>query len=156
MMKLKDAVRPLAIALTAAVLVVLGVATVAPAVFAQEKTPETILPGHWQYSYKIGGILPVGKEMKCLTAKDVAQFSDGICTRRFKCVYERKVVGDGNIDLKGVWYDKKNRPAPVKGKGTYTPESFKIDVNVTTIHGLPLAGVMEAKRVAAACPAATE
>ena len=155
-MKPKDAIRPVAIAITAAILAVLGVATVAPSVFAQEKAPATILPGHWQYSYKIGGVLPVGKELKCLTAKDVAQFSEGICTRKFKCVYERKVVGDGAIDLKGVWIDKKNREAPVKGKGTYTPEAFKLDVNVTTIHGLPLSGVMEAKRLSATCPATAE
>lgn len=101
-----------------------------------------ILPGHWEYSYKIGGFLPVGSEEKCLTEKDVAQFAAGICTRRYKCAYDRKIVQDGKIDLKGVWTDKKNRKAPVTATGVYGPESFQLDVKLKTVNGLPLAGVM--------------
>lgn len=118
------------------------------------REPATILPGQWEYTLKVGGIIPAGTESRCLTPKDVETFSNSVCTRRFRCVYDRNIVGGGKIDLQGVWYDKKNRPAPVKAKGEYAPEKFTLNINVKTIHGLPLAGVMKAERVAAQCPSA--
>jgi len=127
-----------------------GFAATAPASAAAPKT--TILPGHWEYSYRIG-IIPVGSEDKCIKPADAAQFSKGICTRRYKCDYTTNQVDDGRIQLKGTWTDKKGRAAPVNAKGTYTPESFKLDIKLKTVDGLPLAGVMNAKRLSATCPA---
>lgn len=125
-------------------------AVTAPAGAAAPKT--TILPGHWEYSYRIG-IIPVGSEDKCIKPADAAQFSKGICTRRYKCEYTTNVVEDGKIQLKGAWTDKKGRAAPVTAKGAYTPESFKLDIKLKTVDGMPLAGVMNAKRLSATCPA---
>ncbi len=112
----------------------------------------TILPGQWEYSYRIGPI-PAGSEDHCLKQADVEQFNKGICTRKYTCDYETRVVQDGKVALKGTWTDKKGRVAPVTADGTYTPESFRLNVHMKTINGLPLAGVMDARRVSAACKA---
>ena len=110
----------------------------------------TILPGQWEYSYRIGPI-PAGKDDRCLKQADVEQFAKGICTKRYTCDYQTRVVQDGKVALKGAWTDKKGRVAPVTANGTYTPESFRLNVHMKTINGLPLAGVMDAKRVSATC-----
>jgi hypothetical protein len=39
------------------------------------------------------------------------------------------------------------------GRGAYTPESFKMNIHLKTISGMNLAGVDDAKRIAAECPA---
>jgi hypothetical protein len=121
---------------------------------AQGMTPAaktTILPGHWEYDYKIGPI-PAGSETRCLKPADVEQFSRGICTRKYRCDYTTNVVQNGKIRLKGAWTDKKDRVAPVTAEGSYTPERFKLNINIKTINGLPLAGTMTAKRLSADCP----
>jgi hypothetical protein len=112
----------------------------------------TILPGHWEYGYTLVGI-PVSSESKCLTPAEAEQFSRGICTKRYRCEYTTNVVKDGKIQLKGTWTDKKDRVSPVTAEGTYTPESFKMNIHLKTVSGMNLAGVMTAKRVAAECPA---
>ncbi|ALL15170.1 DUF3617 domain-containing protein [Caulobacter henricii] len=139
--------RLIALALTTA-----GLALAAGTSHATQPAPATILPGHWEYSYKIGPI-PAGDESRCLKQADVEQFAKGICTRKYTCDYTTRVVKDGKIQLKGAWTDKKGRVAPVTAKGGYTAESFKLDVKMKTINGIPLAGVMDARRVAATCPA---
>lgn len=121
---------------------------------AQGTTPAaktTILPGHWEYDYKIGPI-PAGSETRCLKPADVEQFSRGICTRKYRCDYTTNVVQNGKIRLKGAWTDKKDRVAPVTAEGSYTPESFKLNIHLKTINGLPLAGTMTAKRLSPECP----
>ena len=140
--------RLLAPALIAGTLI-LGAATAVTASQAATKA-ETILPGQWEYSYRIGPI-PAGKEDRCLKQADVEQFAKGICTRRYTCDYQTRVVQDGKVSLKGTWTDKKGRVAPVTAGGTYTPESFRLNVHMKTINGLPLAGVMDAKRISATC-----
>lgn len=118
---------------------------------ARAPARSTILPGQWEYDYKVG-IIPVSTETKCLKPADAEQFSRGICTKRYRCEYTTNVVRDGKIQLKGTWTDKKDRVSPVTAEGTYTPESFKMDIHIKTISGMPLAGSMTAKRVAAECP----
>ncbi|CAN5530223.1 hypothetical protein BH10PSE3_BH10PSE3_41650 [soil metagenome] len=140
--------RLLAPALIAGTLI-LGAVTAVTASQAAGKT-ETILPGQWEYSYRIGPI-PAGKEDRCLKQADVEQFAKGICTRRYTCDYETRVVRDGKVALKGTWTDKKGRVAPVTANGTYTTEAFRLNVHMKTINGLPLAGVMDAKRISATC-----
>lgn len=138
--------------LIALALTVAGLATTAGMSLAAQPTPSTILPGHWEYSYKVGPI-PAGDETRCLKQADVEQFAKGICTRRYTCDYTTRVVKDGKIALKGTWTDKKGRVAPVTAKGDYTAESFQLDVKMKTINGIPLAAVMDARRVGATCPA---
>lgn len=111
----------------------------------------TILPGQWEYDYKIG-LIPVSSETKCLKPADAEQFSRGICTKRYRCEYTTNVVRDGKIQLKGTWTDKKDRVSPVTAEGAYTPESFKMDIHIKTISGMPLAGSLNARRLSAECP----
>jgi hypothetical protein len=132
-----------------------GVALAQPAVHAaaaktSASSKATILPGQWEYDYKVG-VIPVSSERKCLKPADAEQFSRGICTRRYRCDYTTNVVKDGKIQLKGTWTDKKDRVSPVTAEGSYTPESFKMDIHIKTISGMNLAGSMNAKRVAAEC-----
>ena len=131
-----------------------GFSLAQPVVHATAKTAAktTILPGHWEYDYKIG-VIPVSSETKCLKPADAEQFSRGICTRRYRCDYTTNVVKDGKIQLKGTWTDKKDRVSPVSAEGVYAPESFKMDIHIKTISGMNLAGSMNAKRISAECPA---
>ena len=141
---------PALIAGTLAVGVVAAFA--APRIADAAAARTTILPGQWEYSYRVGPI-PAGSEDRCLKQADVEQFAKGICTRKYTCDYETRVVQDGKVALKGTWTDKKGRVAPVNAKGSYTPESFTIAVNGKTVNGLPMAATLNAKRVAATCPA---
>ncbi len=136
-----------ALALCAGVAIA-GFSLAQPAARAPAKA--TILPGQWEYDYKIG-MIPVSNETKCLKPADAEQFSRGICTKRYRCDYTTNVVKDGKIQLKGTWTDKKERVSPVSADGTYTPEGFKMDIHLKTISGMNLAGAMNAKRVAAEC-----
>jgi hypothetical protein len=116
------------------------------------KAATTILTGQWEYSTRIGPI-PIDSDVRCLTQEDVDNFNRGICLKRYTCDYETSVVRDGQVALKGTWTDKKGRVAPVNAKGSYTTDSFTIAVNGTTVNGLPMAATLDAKRVAATCPA---
>jgi len=139
--------RLIALALTAA-----GLALVGSVGLASTPTPTTILPGQWEYSYRIGPI-PAGSESRCLKQADVEQFAKGICTRRYTCDYQTRQVAGGKIALKGSWTDKKGRVAPVTANGGYTPESFRLNIKLKTVNGVPLAGVMDARRTSATCAA---
>ena len=132
-----------------------GLALAQPMVRAAAASKATILPGYWEYDYKIG-VIPVSNETKCLKPADAEQFSRGICTKRYRCDYTTNVVRDGKIALKGTWTDKKDRVSPVTANGTYAPEAFKMDIHIKTINGMPLAGSLTAKRLAAECPAPEE
>lgn len=130
-----------------------GIALAQPVVkaaAAKASANSTILPGQWEYDYKVG-VIPVSSESKCLKPADAEQFSRGICTKRYRCDYTTNVVKDGKIALKGTWTDKKDRVSPVTANGTYTPESFQMDIRLKTISGMNLAGSMNAKRVSADC-----
>lgn len=153
-MKETRRMRSTALAASVLALVVGGVAIAQPVVRAAANVParSTILPGHWEYGYRVAGIL-VSSESKCLKPADAEQFSKGICTRKYRCDYTTNVVRDGKIQLKGTWTDKKDRVSPVSANGTYTPESFKMDIQLKTISGMNLAGSMNAKRLSADCPA---
>jgi len=119
---------------------------------AKAAASKTILPGHWEYGYRLAGI-PVSSETKCIKPADAEQFSRGVCTRKYRCDYTTNVVQNGKIQLKGTWTDKKDRVSPVSAEGVYTPESFKMDIHLKTISGMSLAGTMTAKRLSADCPA---
>ena len=119
---------------------------------ADAKAVTTILTGQWEYSTRVGPI-PIDSDLHCLTQKDVENFNRGLCLKRYTCDYDTSVVQGGKIALKGTWTDKKGRVAPVNAKGSYTPESFTIAVNGKTVNGLPMAATLNAKRVAATCPA---
>lgn len=152
-MKETRRMRSTALAASVLVLAIGGVALAQPVVRAAttSKAATTILPGQWEYDYKVG-VIPVSSERKCLKPADAEQFSRGICTKRYRCDYTTNVVKDGKIQLKGTWTDKKDRVSPVSANGTYAPESFQMDIHLKTISGMNLAGSMNAKRISAECP----
>ncbi|USQ96618.1 DUF3617 domain-containing protein [Caulobacter sp. RL271] len=148
--------RSTALAASVLALAIGGVALAQPLVRAaatQATAKSTILPGQWEYDYKIG-VIPVSNETKCLKPADAEQFSRGICTKRYRCDYTTNVVRDGKIQLKGTWTDKKDRVSPVTADGVYSPEAFKMNIHIKTINGMPLAGSLTAKRLSAECPPA--
>lgn len=143
-----------ALAASVLALAIGGVALAQPVVraaAAHAASKSTILPGQWEYDYKIG-VIPVSNETKCLKPADAEQFSRGICTKRYRCDYTTNVVRDGKIQLKGTWTDKKDRVSPVTADGVYSPEAFKMNIHIKTINGMPLAGSLNAKRLSAECP----
>jgi hypothetical protein len=146
-------VRVLAIAAIAGGLLAASsaVALVAPQ-NADAKASTTILTGQWEYDTRLG-IIPIDSDHHCLTQKDVENFNRGICLKRYTCDYKTRVVQDGKIALKGTWTDKKGRVAPVTAKGSYTPESFHIDVSGKTVTGFPMAASLRAKRISPVCEA---
>jgi opacity protein-like surface antigen len=134
--------------LAAAALAVLANTAVASAA----ETP--ILPGLWKYSARVlFGIAEVEGGRRCLKASEVERFMAFPGNKHYKCDYNRKTVANGRVDMQGACVDKKGRRAPIRARGTYTPESFRLNINLTTTNGIPLAGVMSAQRVSANCPA---
>lgn len=124
----------------------------ASAPLAAQDADSPVAPGYWEYKVSVLGI-PASTERRCVKPEEMDRFFPAICTRHFTCNYPVKQVGGGEVVLKGVWIDKKKREAPVQASGTYARERFDLDVNMKTIHGLPLAGKLAAKRLGE-CPAA--
>ncbi len=113
-----------------------------------------ILPGLWKYSAKVlFGIAEVEGGRRCLKAEEVERFMAFPGNRHYKCDYPVKQIGGGQVAMEGACVDKKGRRAPIRARGTYTPENFRLNINLTTTNGIPLSGVMTAQRVSATCPA---
>ena len=113
-----------------------------------------ILPGLWKYSAKVlFGLAEVEGGRRCLKAEEVERFMAFPGNKHYKCEYSTKTVADGRVAMQGVCVDKKGRRAPIRARGTYTPENFRLNINLTTTNGIPLSGVMSAQRVSASCPA---
>jgi len=124
------------------------------AVASQAATPTPILPGYWKYSAKtMLGLINVKSERRCIKAEEVERFIAFPGNKHYKCEYETKSVGDGQVNMAGACVDKKGRRAPIRARGTYTPESFRLNVNLTTTNGIPLSGTMTAQRISPDCPA---
>lgn len=138
--------RPLAIAAAAGALIAI------PALAANTPPDPKVLPGYWEYSYRLAGI-PVSKEHKCLKPDEISRFFDGPQNRHYKCTYPTKVVGDGKAQFIGTCVDKRGRTAPMNAQGTYTPTNFNLKLRVRTINGIPMSGSMNAKWLGASCPA---
>ena len=122
---------------------------------SQAAAPETpILPGYWKYSAKtLLGLINVKSERRCIKADEIDRFIAFPGNRHYKCSYPVKTVGDGKVAMQGVCVDKRGREAPIRATGTYTPESFRLNVQLTTTNGIPVSGTMTAQRLSADCPA---
>ena len=113
-----------------------------------------ILPGLWKYSAKVlFGLAEVEGGRRCIKAEEVERFIAFPGNRHYKCDYTTKSIANGQVTMQGACVDKKGRRAPIRARGTYTPESFRLNINLTTTNGIPLSGVMSAQRVSATCPA---
>ncbi len=137
--------------LAAAGLAALLVNIVAASEAATPSTP--IQPGLWKYSVRLGGLVPVDDGRECIREDQIERFIAFPGNKHYKCSYPTKTVANGKIAMVGQCTDKRGRTAPIRARGVYSPESFRLNINLTTINGIPLAGVMSAQRVSASCPA---
>lgn len=122
----------------------------APAPAAGADPTEVVLPGRWEYKYRILGI-PAATEHWCLKPQEIQRAFDGPCNRHHTCTYPVKEVADGKLKLQGRWVDKRGRAAPVSGSGDYGPNTINLNFRGRTIHGLPFAGSMRARRISNTC-----
>jgi hypothetical protein len=111
-----------------------------------------ILPGFWKYSVKAAGVIPLDEGRRCLKADEISEFLAFPGNKHYKCSYPTKTIGRGRTEMVGVCTDKKGRRAPIRVVGTYNPESFRLNIALTTTNGIPLRGAMTAQRVSASCP----
>ena len=135
-------------------LILAGAAALLANTAAASPAATPILPGFWKYSAKVlFGIAEVEGGRRCLQAEEVERFMAFPGNKHYKCEYTTKTVANGRVAMQGVCVDKKGRRAPIRARGAYTPESFRLNINLTTTNGIPLAGVMTAQRVSPTCPA---
>lgn len=136
-------------------LVTLPLALAANAALAQPaETP--IQPGYWTWSARAFGLVTAGGGERCLRAEEINDFLAFPGNRHYKCSYPEKSVANGRVSMRGSCVDKRGRQAPIRAQGTYTPDSFRLNVNLRTINGIPVSGVMSARRLAAQCPTGSE
>lgn len=116
---------------------------------AADPAPEP-LPGRWEYKYRIL-LIPAGTEYWCLKPDQVRRAFEGPCNRHHTCTYPVHEVDAGQIRLQGQWKDKRGRIAPVRGSGTYGPETIRLNFSGRTINGIPFRGTMNARRLGETC-----
>lgn len=117
---------------------------------------ETIVPGLWEATYSVMG---VGKtEVWCVQPKDIAKFMRGPSNHIYTCTYPVSVADGGIVRFEGECRSRKGRHAFLKGDGTYTPTTLKVQVEIKG--GVKLAGIpitvtpsMKAHLLDETCPA---
>jgi hypothetical protein len=127
-----------------------------PATHAQtQSTPDTVLPGYWEYTTNAVGIRST--EQKCVRPSEINRFFGGLSTRRWQCAYPTREVGGGNARFEGTCTDHKNRRVNIRLTGTYRPDSFTFRGGAQLARGTPyLPASINARRISAQCPANAE
>lgn len=143
-------VRPLAISAAA----LAGVVLLAAPSVAQAPTSE-VLPGYWEYTTNAVGIRST--EQKCVRPSEINRFFGGLSTRRWRCEYPTRVVGNGNARFEGTCTDPRGRRVNVRLRGPYEAESFRFSGGAQLARGTPfLPASITARRISAVCPADAE
>lgn len=125
------------------------------AAMAQQSSADTVLPGYWEYTTSAVGVRDT--ETKCVRPSEINRFFGGLSTRRWRCVYPVRQVGDGAARFEGTCTDRKGRRVNVRLNGTYQPESFTFRGGAQLVRGTPyLPASITARRLAAQCPAGAE
>lgn len=118
-------------------------------------TQDTVLPGFWEYTTSAVGIRDT--EQKCVRASEINRFFGGLSTRRWRCEYPVRRVGDGIARFEGTCQDRKGRRVNVRLSGTYRTESFRFTGGAQLARGTPyLPASITARRISAQCPANAE
>ena len=121
---------------------------------AQAPTRE-VLPGYWQYTTSAVGIRST--EQKCVRPSEINRFFGGLSTRRWRCTYPTREVGNGNARFEGTCTDPRGRRVNVRLNGPYQAESFRFSGGAQLARGTPfLPASITARRLAAVCPADAE
>lgn len=125
------------------------------AAMAAQTGGDTVLPGYWEYTTSAVGSRDT--QQKCVRPSEINRFFGGLSTRRWRCTYPVRQVGNGNARFEGVCTDHKNRRVNVRLNGTYTQESFTFRGGAQMARGTPyLPASITARRLAATCPADAE
>jgi len=133
---------------------VAGVVLLAAPSSAQAPTSE-VLPGYWEYTTNAVGIRST--EQKCVRPSEINRFFGGLSTRRWRCVYPTREVGNGNARFEGTCTDPRGRRVNVRLRGPYQAESFRFNGGAQLARGTPfLPASITARRLAAVCPADAE
>ena len=133
---------------------VAGVVLLAAPSSAQAPTSE-VLPGYWEYTTNAVGIRST--EQKCVRPSEINRFFGGLSTRRWRCVYPTREVGNGNARFEGTCTDPGGRRVNVRLRGPYQAESFRFNGGAQLARGTPfLPASITARRLAAVCPADAE
>ena len=131
-------------------------APVAPqAAMTPQSSADTVLPGYWEYTTSAVGVRDT--ETKCVRPSEINRFFGGLSTRRWRCTYPVRQVGNGNARFEGTCTDHKGRRVNVRLNGTYQQESFTFRGGAQLARGTPyLPASITARRVSAQCPANAE
>lgn len=125
------------------------------AAMAPQASADTVLPGFWEYTTSAVGVRDT--ERKCVRPSEINRFFGGLSTRRWRCTYPVRQVGDGNARFEGTCTDHKNRRVNVRLNGAYTTESFSFRGGAQLARGTPyLPASITARRISAQCPADAE
>lgn len=149
-------IRAVAVAAPAVAGALMLAAPAAPqAAMAPQASADTVLPGFWEYTTSAVGVRDT--ERKCVRPSEINRFFGGLSTRRWRCTYPVRQVGDGNARFEGSCTDHKNRRVNVRLNGTYQPESFTFRGGAQLARGTPyLPASITARRISAQCPADAE
>lgn len=121
---------------------------------------DTPQPGFWEYTTQIPG--DRNTERKCVRPSEINRFFGGLSTRRWRCTYPVRVVGNGNARFEGTCTEVKKdgrtgARVNVRLNGPYTAESFTFRGGAQVLRGTPyISASITARRLAAQCPANAE
>ncbi len=133
-----------------------GLMLAAPAMApAQTAAQSEVLPGYWEYTTSALGQRDT--EQKCVRPSEINRFFGGLSTKRWRCTYPTRVVGDGNARFEGTCQDHKGRRVNVRLNGTYETTSFRFSGGAQLLRGTPyIPASITARRISAQCPANAE
>jgi hypothetical protein len=133
----------------------LGAPAQPQAAMTAQSSADTVLPGYWEYTTSAVGVRDT--ETKCVRPSEINRFFGGLSTRRWRCTYPVRQVGDGNARFEGTCEDRKGRRVNVRLNGTYQQESFTFRGGAQLARGTPyLPASITARRISAQCPANAE
>lgn len=146
---------PIRTAAVAAPVVAAGLLMSAPSAATPPQTAGQPQPGYWEYTTSVLGVRDT--ERKCVRPSEINRFFGGLSTRRWRCTYPVREVGDGNARFEGVCEDHKGRRVNVRLNGPYQTESFRFTGGAQLARGTPyIPASITARRIAAQCPADAE
>lgn len=132
-----------------------GAAVLAAPGVAGSQSNDRVLPGYWTYTTSVLGVRDT--ETKCVRPSEINRFFGGLSTRKWRCVYPVREVGNGNARFEGTCTDHKERRVNVRLNGPYTAESFSFRGGAQLTRGTPyIPASITARRLAAQCPANAE
>jgi hypothetical protein len=122
---------------------------------ADEKKPDSILPGYWESTLKLPFPFGSKTERRCIQQRDIDKFLKGPSNHIYTCVYPTNSIGDGHLAFKGECSSRKGRRLWISGEGDYTPTTVSMKVHVTSkLAGIRVGGAASTKgrRIGDVCP----